>query len=284
MLALIDGDVLCYRACKPRWVKNSRKLGGQAFFDLDDAGKPIPQQYTAEEDAEYLETCWKNFPKELDMLLGELWSTDYLMAVKSPTNFRDVLFDGYKDKRKLAASTGHQSNPVGRFVPSIRRLAVKAGYAIEAHDREADDYLRIWATEAERAGDPFTVCSIDKDLRCIPGQHLVMGRGQDKHRIIQVSQQEARELYYAQLLAGDPTDSIPGLPGVGLITAKKLLKGCETDAEFQEAVVAQYIAQYDDDWHHNMLINAKLIHLQRDLNDYFSLAEWPLAKSLLGWT
>lgn len=282
MLALIDGDVLCYRACKPRWVKNSRKLGGQAFFDLDADGNTVAQVYDADDDAEYLEQCWKNFPRELDKLLGEVWANDYLMAVKSPTNFRDVLFDGYKAIRVKASKEGHQTNPVARFVPTIRKLAVKEGYAIEADFREADDFIRIWATEAERAGDPYVVCSIDKDLRCIPGQHLLMGRGQEKHVHHVVTPEAGRQLYYAQILQGDPTDSIPGLPGIGPVKANKLIQHCETDAEFQEAVISAYLEYYGDDWHHYLLINAKLIHLQRDVNDFFSFKDWPLAKELIG--
>ena len=84
MLLLIDGDVLAYMACAKRKPPDSLN----DFESTDDVG------YTAEEDAIYLQESWDNFLKLLNNIRDENWATDFLMAVKSVFNFRNI-FDIY---------------------------------------------------------------------------------------------------------------------------------------------------------------------------------------------
>jgi hypothetical protein len=67
---------------------------------------------------------------------------------------------------------------------------------------------------------------------------------------------------------------------VGKVKAAKLLADCETEEEFQEVVLGEYILAYGGDWVHYLLANAKLIHLQRDVGDYFSFVDWPMMERL----
>jgi hypothetical protein len=60
-----------------------------------------------------------------------------------------------------------------------------------------------------------------------------------------------------------------------------LLADLTTEEEFQEAVVAAYIAAYDDEWYEYLLSNGKMIYLQKDPSDYFKISDWPVVKSLL---
>ena len=53
-IAIIDGDVLCYQACKPRWEKKAKIQDGVSFIQLDDEGKRIPLEWTKEEDRKSL--------------------------------------------------------------------------------------------------------------------------------------------------------------------------------------------------------------------------------------
>ena len=159
----------------------------------------------------------------------------------------------------------------------LRKLAVAEDYAIESVGREADDLLRIWAEQARAAGDPYIICSIDKDLKCIPGKHFLM----HKKEIIEISELEALRHYYEQLLKGDPTDNIPGVPRVGQVKAEKILAPFNTEQEFQEQVVEQYLMAYGEDkWKDYLLSNAKMIHLQKHESDYFSFDSWPIIKEL----
>jgi len=180
-LAIIDGDVLAYQACKPRWEKSSRVQGGVSQILLDPDGKRIPLEFTKEEDRKYLEESWENFKKLLRKLLDDVYCADYLMAVKGPDNFRNLMYPEYKMNRH-ADPDKHNA-----FVPSIRTLAVMEEYAIASDGREADDLIRIWAEQAKNAGDDYVICTIDKDLRCIPGKFWNM-----KHnRLDIISEEEA---------------------------------------------------------------------------------------------
>lgn len=269
-IAIIDGDVLCYQACRPRWEKKARIEDGVSYIRLDEDGKRIPLEYTPEEDREYLEESWDNFQKDLNTLLETVYCDEYLMAVKGPGNFRNLMYPEYKLNRHADPTKQNA------FVPVLRKLAAKQDYAIEAVGREADDLIRIWAEQARLAGRDYVICSIDKDLKCIPGRHWLM----HKKELVVVSEAEAMRHYYEQLLKGDPTDNIPGVPRVGEVKARNFLADCSTESDFQEVVVAKYIEAYGDDWQSFLLSNAKMIHLQRDAEDYFSFEEWPIVKEL----
>jgi 5'-3' exonuclease len=270
MLALIDGDVLCYHACKSRWAKTHLNVDGEKLVYLDSEGKRIEQEYTKEEDQEYLMASWELLQSTLENLLECVFAKSYLMAVKGPDNFRNLLYPEYKLNRHADPTKQNA------FVPVLRKLCVAEGLAIESHGREADDLLRIWAEQAMAAGDPYVVCTIDKDLKCIPGNFFNMR----SNEVSKITSEAAERHYFEQLLKGDPTDNIPGIPKVGPVKATAMLANCSTTSEFQEEVVGQYMIAYGDNWREYLLSNAKMIHLQRDRDDYFSFKDWPVVHEL----
>jgi len=252
MIAIIDGDVLCYQACRPRWEKKAQIINGVPTIQLDENGKKVALEFTQEEDAEYLEESWMNLQRDLNALLDGIYCDSYIMAVKGPDNFRNLLYPEYKLNRHA------DPNKQNVFVPVLRKLAVAEDLAIEAFGCEADDLLRIWAEQARYFGEEYVICSIDKDLKCIPGQHWLMHH----KKLITVTEEEARRHYYEQLLKGDPTDNIPGVPRVGEVKAAKLLAACNTEEEFQQIVVEQYYIAYgEENWYNFLLSNGKMIHL-----------------------
>jgi len=270
MLAIIDGDILAYLACKPR----KKKTGTVQITSLDDAGRVVPEETTKEEDTAYLMASWANFQKDLDRLLESLFCTEYIMVMKGPGNFRDDLYVDYKANR---ANPNPNYKPKD-FAPSIRKLALRHELTIDSDGREADDFVRIWAEEARLHGVPFIICSNDKDLQCIPGKYYNV----KKKEMTVVTEEFARRHYYTQILKGDPTDNIPGVPGIGDKKAEKILADCETDEEFQEEIVSYYLGAYDDEWYEHLLINGKLIHIQTHMNDYFTADQWPVVKEIKG--
>jgi hypothetical protein len=272
MLAIIDGDVLAYQACRPRWEKKARIEDGVSYIQLDWDGKRIPLEWTKEEDKLYLQESWENFKKDLEELLEIVYADDFVSAVKGENNFRNLIMPSYKMNRHS------DPNKQNQFVPIIRKLAVAEDLAIEAIDREADDLIRTWAEEARLHSKDYIVCSIDKDLRCIPGKHYIM----NKKIFMDVSEEQALFNYYFQLLKGDQTDNIRGVPGVGDVKATRILNGCADEEEYQEAVVEQYMLAYGEDWHTQLLVNGRLLHIQKTHNDYFRVNEWPVVKALRG--
>lgn len=237
---------------------------------LDENGRRVPLEFTEEEDRKYLEQSWQNFHRDLQEMLNSVFTSEYLMAVKGPGNFRNMLYPEYKLNRHA------DPNKQNMFVPTIRELAVFEGYAISSDGREADDVLRIWAEQCRKVNDDYVVCTIDKDLQCIPGKHWNI----KKKELTEVSELDALRFYYTQLLKGDPTDNIPGVPRVGDVKAMRLLADVHTEEEFQYVVVDQYMQAYGDDWENYLLSNGKMIHLQKHPEDYFSISHWPIIKEI----
>lgn len=277
MLAIIDGDVLAYQACRPRHVKKAKQTGNVNYVKLDANGKKLPLEFTKEEDREYLEESWENFKADLQSLLDALYCADYLMAVKGDGNFRNNIYPEYKINRHP------DPNRQNLFVPTLRQLAVAELGAVAADGKEADDLMRIWAEQAMAAGEPYVVCSIDKDLRCIPGTHFRMRKINmfERYSVIpgenlyEISPGEAMRHYYEQLLKGDGVDHVPGIPGVGPKTAAEILEDCATEEEFQRAVLFMYKEVYGESWKEYLLSNGKMLYLQKHHDDYFTLADWP---------
>lgn len=270
MIALIDGDVLAHMACSKRPPPAAHGTDTQIVTLNSDGVRTLPE-YTKEEDTAYLMECWDKFQRNLTDLCDTVWADDFAMAVKGANNYRDSLYSEYKANRRKAPQM------MNHFVQPLRELAVLNGLAIHSDGREADDVLRIWAREADSHGVEYIVCSMDKDLKCIPGMHYLMHH----KKTICVSPLEAMRHYYEQMLKGDPTDNIPGIPKVGPVNATLMLSACTTEHEFQEVVVGQYLAHYGDDWYSWLLSNAKMIHLQETPLDYFSFDTWPIVKELL---
>jgi len=270
MLAIIDGDVLAYQACRPRWQKKVVPVNGVYYVELDEHGKKVPLVFDKEEDREYLEESWLNFQEDLKTMTDALFCNDYLMAVKGDGNFRYGLLPTYKMNRHKDPSK--QNN----FVPLIRKLAVLEDLAVESINCEADDMMRIWAEEARLAGKDYTICSIDKDLKCIPGKHWNM----KKRTLEEISVEAALKHYYIQLIKGDPTDNVRGVPGIGDVKAEKLLKSLSKEEEYQEVVVDQYMKGYGEDWEQQLIINGRMIYLQKHLNDHFRINDWPIVREI----
>jgi hypothetical protein len=267
-IAIMDGDVYAYRACRPRNQKYSR----EGFVMIGEHKPDNAREFSAEENERYIEESWGNFQELVIATMETTGATSFLMAVKSPQNYRDLIFPpdftaktGYKGNRGLKEGTVSNN-----FVRTMRQRAIASNMAIEAVGREADDMIRIWATEAEAAGHKYVICSIDKDLKCIPGKHFII----DKKLLITVTPEYATRFYFTQLLSGDPTDNIPGLPGIGPKKAEKLLDQYDTEQEFQAVVIEAYKAYYPTDWRSTLLANGKLIHIQRTITDHFNIRGW----------
>ena len=81
---------------------------------------------------------------------------------------------------------------------------------------------------------------------------------------------------YAQILTGDVTDNIPGLPRFGGGKAFALLDKCESERELQQAVVDVYKDVYGDSWIAELYEQAHLVYMISDLNEDGSLKWWSL--------
>jgi 5'-3' exonuclease len=147
--------------------------------------------------------------------------------------FRVQAIPGYKAHR--AEADGSEQTPPGLAVqiPLITHVLISAGVAIAEHaGYEADDVI---ATLATRATQPVDVVTGDRDLfqlvddkRQVRILYTVKGLG----RLEPVTEEDVARKYdipcdrYADfaVLRGDPSDGLPGVPGIGDKTAAVLIR------------------------------------------------------------
>jgi len=158
----------------------------------------------------------------------------------------------------------------------MRIQAIEEELAVGAWGRETDDMLRIWAEECRKIGNDHVICTNDKDLRCIPGMYYDI----QKNILEEITEEQAVRFFYEQLLRGDSTDNVPGIPGIGLKKAAQWLEECHTEAEMRAAVIDAYKTVFEDNWRSQLLSNGKMLHLQRHPDDYFEIEGWLQEQSL----
>jgi len=251
MLVLFDGDVIAYMCFKNR-------NGSENLYSV------TTREYTVEEDAEYLETSWENFKKIVDDVMDICFANCFKMAMKGDGNFRTAIYPEYK------ANRNKRPDKTNYLVNFIRKRAIDDGYATPADGCEADDLIAEWAYEAKMANEHFVICSIDKDLLTIPGKHYRL----KNKEFFDSTPEFANRFFFEQLLKGDPTDNIKGLPGIGEVKAKKILSDLTTVQQFQQEVVDQYFYSFEKDWRKELELTGHMIYLRRSKDDAFSLSDW----------
>ena len=155
---------------------------------------------------------------------------------------------------------------------------------------EADDMMAIEQVAALKAitedgckpeevhARSTIIVSRDKDLRQVPGWHYGWGCGRQEEYPVQYHDglsigsldynAEKNKLggtgllfFYAQLLMGDSTDNIGGVPKIGPKKAYELLSYAPEG--YLKKVAAAYQQAYGSDWHACLWENGKLLWLVR---------------------
>ena len=163
-------------------------------------------------------------------LLREQKGAALAFALDAPqATFRHEQFDEYKAGRPATPSA--LSAQFGRLRELLDAFAVPT---FRCPGFEADDVLATLAKRAREAATPAWVVSGDRDLlqlaRGSVRVHFVGRRGKDAlvydEAAVVARFGVAPEFLpsYVALL-GDPSDNLPGVPGIGAATAQKLLVG-----------------------------------------------------------
>ena len=187
-----------------------------------------------------------------------VFSNDYTIFLTGQGNFREHMatLRQYKGNR--------DPNHKPKYYKDLKQYLLDVHGAVVVEGKEADDELGCCQMEAEP--DTTVIVSIDKDLDNIPGHHY----NWRKKEYYYVDQATADKLYWTQVLTGDTTDNIPGIPKVGPKTADKILDGKSEWFDMAEAVLAKYIGTYGEiDGFHNFYENASLLWIQRERDKNF---------------
>lgn len=177
--------------------------------------------------------CTKLFQFVRDGAVGIKPTHLAIIFDKSEDSFRKELYPDYKANR---------SDPPDELIPQfpLMREAVRAFglIPVEQARYEADDLIATYADEAVKAGADVLIVSADKDLMQLIGPKVAMydpasgesgGRGARPERriglgeVVEYFGVPPEKVTDVQALAGDSTDNVPGVPGIGIKTAAQLI-------------------------------------------------------------
>ncbi|HEY4725886.1 MAG TPA: 5'-3' exonuclease H3TH domain-containing protein, partial [Actinomycetota bacterium] len=187
--------------------------------------------------------------------------------------YRHDVYEGYKANRRTSPDEFSSQMPLVREVLSALRIPV-----VEVAGYEADDVIATLVREARDEELPVLVVTGDRDnLQLIDDEHdvrvMMTRRGITDTAIY--DEAAVTERYgvpperYIDLAAlrGDPSDNLPGVPGVGDKTATKLVQtygGAEevvAHADEQRGKLRENLLAHGDD----VLRNKQLMRLRDDV-------------------
>ena len=143
-------------------------------------------------------------------------------------NFRNEIYSDYKANR---AEAPEDLAPQFEYI----RKSVEAFNlpSVELLNYEADDLIATYAKKITDAGAKVTVISSDKDLMQLVSSKI---RLFDPMKSKLIGEKEVNEKFGVkpsqvidvQSLAGDSSDNVPGVPGIGIKTASELINKYKT--------------------------------------------------------
>lgn len=192
MIALLDGDVIAYRA----------SIVQQHEIDWDGDGNTtthVSPEGAAVTALEMVQT-WTN----------RCGAKSAYVMLSGDQNFRKVILPTYKANRTAEKPLAYQAAVDALETGTDSVLIPKL---------EADDLIGIYGTDPRLN---TVMVTIDKDLQSVPGRHW----NPDKDPIRQIRTINARkadEYHLLQTMMGDKIDGYTGIPKVGEKTAHQIL-------------------------------------------------------------
>jgi DNA polymerase I len=158
-----------------------------------------------------------------DMPQGERPTHLAIVFDKSEITFRNKIYPDYKAHRPPAPD-----DLIPQF--ALIRSAVHAFDlpCLEQAGFEADDLIATYVRQARERGATATIVSSDKDLMQLVTDQVTMFDTMKDRRIgipevIEKFGVPPEKVVEVQALAGDSTDNVPGVPGIGIKTAAQLI-------------------------------------------------------------
>ena len=138
-------------------------------------------------------------------------------------NFRNDIYPDYKANRDETPE-----DLIPQF-PLVREATEALGLpAIELEGYEADDLIATYAKDAAAKGVTVKIISSDKDLMQLIDDKILMidpmkNKIIDAAGVVEKFGVPPNRVIDVQSLAGDSTDNVPGVPGIGIKTAALLI-------------------------------------------------------------
>lgn len=191
-----------------------------------------------------IENAFHSIKVILQKIAARAKANSYKVYLTGKGNFREqvVTIMGYKHNRLNA------EKPV--LYQEIRDYLVNTQKATVVDGMEADDALSIVHSRSigeepiNVSNDPdhpvwrhpeeCIIAAIDKDLRNIPGKHINFDKRveeNNEYKFIVITEEEGRRTFWSQVLTGDSSDNILGIPGMGPKKADKILDSVASKSE-----------------------------------------------------
>jgi hypothetical protein len=207
-IANIDADIVTYRNAASCEAKD--KITGEYVV------------------TEPLGIAFARVDKMMRDCLHELAVPEYQAYLSGGDNFRYAINPQYKATRPTYRP---------QYLQACREYLVTEWGAKVTEGYEADDAVGMAQT------DSTILCSNDKDLNMIPGEHYNFIK---KERFY-VTEMDGIKAFYRQMLIGDTSDNIIGIRGIGPVKASKLIDHLESEEEMFKVVTNLYDLSDTDD-------------------------------------
>ena len=201
-----------------------------ALIDADSMIYIVGWQYKDSDDADKVGDSMNQFMSDIMIITG---STQFAGFFSPKRTSRHDIYPAYKATRKPIDSG------IAKWKPYIIEYMEEYWGFVTAINEEADDAV----ADLQRGMSNTIICSPDKDLKQIPGRHYDYKKGIQSF----VSGEQGKYNWAVQMITGDTTDNIKGVPGMGPVAARKLLgigAGLVDEDEYEGIVQQVYLDKF----------------------------------------
>lgn len=184
--------------------------------------------------------------------------------------FRSAMYSEYKANRSATPEELKEQFPL------LKEACLSLGLPIiEKKGFEADDLIATYSCNLSNDGYKVKIIGIDKDLLQLVNDNITMF-DPVKSKSIQCADVVEKygvppsQMIYLQALMGDASDNIPGVNGIGPVTASKLIKQYETlDGIYEniENIASKNVKEKLERQKENAQLSLKLVILDKEVKD-----------------
>ena len=263
-----DGDILAHRAAAVAERKHYLVLlddqgsSTRTYFESGVEAKQFAKQtgghvWTRQDDLGE-EFSFEALRASVNSIIDKTKPKNIELFLSGPKNFRKDLDPNYKGSRVY--------QPKPKYLKKCREYLKEEYGAAESGIGEADDGIGIRSGEL---GEESVICTIDKDLNQLSGWHY---NWVDDY-VFYVTTKEASYAFYNQVLSGDRTDDVEGIPGIGPAKACGILEGSKSVRDLFERVWSVYRDRSgkgtpDEAWDY-LVTRCELLYILRGPSDHW---------------
>lgn len=275
----MDGDLLVYRCGFS--VEKTLYLLIEDGLEQEFKNKTLLNEYidlVGLEESQYevkkvqslepLSHAYKNIREILKSIEKGTGCDSMTIYLTGKGNFRDEVatlkpYKGNRDKVKKP-----------EYYEALRQYLIKEYGAVVVEGEEADDAMGIEQTRLMSynyneapIGESIVpiIASVDKDMHMIPGWHYNFV----KDLKFFVDEDTADLWFWCQMIMGDTTDNIGGVPKAGKKAAYNLLSGVDPCRRYP-VVREAYEKAYGDNCDEALTENARLLWIRRETEELWS--------------